>query len=253
MSELNVMEMYDDLMKMLRLKVTPLGIKALEKESELESIPKVRTLKENQYFTPCQLFGQAMSMGSTWAVTKNHIPLLVCGGINGMCPQNEEWHEGAAQVGIWYAEPEDSRERQRNMPYIPYGKYEAIVVSPLNSGKYMPDVCMVVGMPAQIFFLMSGYLRHDYKPIDTPFAGESSCSNHWVKTLMTGEPNISLPCYAEFRFGSYPEDCLIMTLTPPQLKKAIEGMKELAPLGMRYPVPGWGVTHGNGSIWGLGK
>ena len=251
-TKLNCTALYEDLMKMLRLKTTPLGIKALEKEEQLKDIPKVRTLKEGQYFTPCQLFGQAMSMGSTWAVTKGHIPLLNCEGINGMCPQEAEWHEGAAQVGIWYAEAKDGRERQKHTPCIPYGKYEAIVVSPLNSGKYDPDVCMVVGTPAQLFFLMSGYLRHDYQPIDTPFAGESSCSNHWVRTLLTGKPNISLPCYAELRFGGYPEDSLIMTLTPAQLDKAIAGMKELAPLGMRYPVPGWGVPSGNGKIWGKG-
>lgn len=253
MGEYNCAEMYEDLMTMLRLKVSPLGIKLLEKEEELASIKKVRVLKDGQYFTTCQLFGQAMSLGRTCAMTKGHIPLLNCEGINGMCPQDKVWHEGAAQAGIWYAEAEDSRERQKHTPYIPYGKYEAIVVSPLNSGKIDPDVCMIVGMPVQIFFLLSGYLRHDYQPIDTPFAGESSCSNHWVRTFLTGKPNISLPCYAEFRFGSYPEDCLIMTMKPEQLKKAIDGMKELAPMGMRYPVPGWGVMHGNGSVWGKGK
>jgi len=244
--------MYGELMKMLRLKVTPLGVKLFEKEADIANIPKCRTLKPNEYFTPCQLFGQAMSMGRTMAMTKNHIPLLNCEGIAGMCPQTEEWHEGAAQVGIWYAELEDGRKRQKYTPYIPYGKYEAIVVSPLDSGKIDPDVCVILGTPAQLFFLLSGYLRHDYEPWDTPIAGESNCSNHWVRTFVTGKPNLTLPCYAELRFGGYPEDCLIMSLTPAQLRKAIDGMNELKPLGMKYPVPGWGVTFGNGKIWGKG-
>ena len=249
MSEYTCIEMYNELMTMLRLKTSPIAIKVLEKEEQMTEIPKCRTLKDGDYFTPCQLIGQAMTLGRTMAITKNHIPLLNCEGINGMCPQDQVWHDGEAQVGIWYAERQDGIERQKNTPYIPYGSCEAIVFSPMSTDKFDPDVCMILGTPAQIFFLLSGYLRHDYKPIDTPFAGESSCSNHWVRTYLTGKPNISLPCYAELRFGGYPEDSLIMTLTPAQLKKAINGMKELAPLGMRYPVPGWGVMHGNGSIW----
>lgn len=249
---INCKELARELVSMLRLKVTPIGIKLLEKEEDIANIPKCRTLKEGEYYTPCMVFSQAMNLGRTTAITKNHIPLLVCEGINGFAPQDEEWFEGAAQVGLWYAEPKDSRARQQYTPFIPYGKYEAIAVSPLEAGKFEPDVCVILGVPAQLFFLLSGYLRHDYEPLQTPFAGESSCSNHWVNTFLTGKPNIALPCYAEQRFGNYPEDCLIMSITPKDLRKALDGMKELSPMGMRYPVPGWGNMHPNGKIWGKG-
>lgn len=246
----NVQEMANELVSLLRLKATPLGIKVLEKEEDINNIQKCRTLKDGQYLTPCQLFGQAMNLGRTTVITKNHIPNLNCEGIYGMRPQDEEWHEGQGQVGIWYAEPKDGVERQKHTPYIPYGKYEAIVASPLSSGNIDPDVCMVVGQPAQIFILLSGYLRHDYCPLDTPIAGESNCSNHWVRTFLTGKPNVSLPCFAELRFGQYPEDCLIMTCTPKDLRKALDGVKELSKVGMRYPIPGYGMMMDTGKVFG---
>lgn len=246
-------QMTSDLISLLRLKTNPIGIQVLEKEGDIEKIPKCRTLKDNEFFTPCQLFGQSMSLGLTYAMTKNHIPVLNCEGINGMCPQSEEWHEGAAQVGVWYATPADSRARQDNCPYLPYGKYEAIVSSPLESGKIEPDVCMVLGQPVQIFYLVAGYVRHGYAPLDTPIAGESNCSNHWMRTIMTGKPNVSLPSFAEMRFANYPQDSLISTWTPEQMQKAIDGVKELFKIGLKYPIPGWGEMHGNGSIWGKGK
>ena len=104
--------MYGELMKMLRLKVTPLGVKLFEKEADIANIPKCRTLKPNEYFTPCQLFGQAMSMGRTMAMTKNHIPLLNCEGIAGMCPQTEEWH------GAFWSELSSASNFSFTVPYI---------------------------------------------------------------------------------------------------------------------------------------
>ena len=242
MSELyNVKEMAKDLFDLLRLTITPIGIKLLEKEEDIAKIERCRRVPEGVCYTGCQVFGQAMNMGYTIALTKNIIPIANCDGIHGFRNQDQEWHDGQDPIGIWYAEPKDGVERQKHTPYIPYGKYEAIVASPLSAGRMEPDVCMIVAKPAQIFFLLSGYLRHDYAPLDTPICGESSCSSHWVRTALTGKPNISLPCFAELRFAQYPEDCMIFTLTPAQLKKAIDGAKELQKIGLKYPVPGYGV------------
>lgn len=237
----NVKEMAGDLMSLLRLTVNPIGIKLLEKESDIDKIERCRRVPEGVKFTGCQVFAQAMNMNYTIALTKGVIPIENCAGIHGLRPQDQTWHEGQEPIGVWYAEPKDGVERQKHTPFIPYGKYEAIVASPLAAGRIDPDVCMIVAKPAQIFILLSGYLRHDYAPLDTPICGESSCSSHWVRTFLTGKPNISLPCFAELRFAQYPEDSLIFTMTPAQLKKAIDGTKELQKIGLRYPIPGYGM------------
>ena len=229
-----------DIYTYLRVKTTPIGIKAFEHARDVDSIPKCR--RPQVKYSACQILGQAINVGWTVAMAADDFGLEACPHLLGLKPQTEEWKQGQSAVGVWYAEPEDGKKHLDTYPYIPYGKYEAYVASPLASGHIQdPDVCMVVGLPAQIFILLTGLQRHDYRPLDTPFVGEDSCSQHWVRTFMTGKPNISLPCFAELRFGQFPEDSVIFTSTPADLKKAIEGVKELHKFGLRYPIPGYGV------------
>lgn len=240
----NVQEMAAELFELLRLRISPIGIKVLEKEEMLNDIPKCRRVNEKH--TPCQLLRQSMSLGYTIALTRGDMPegFSMCEGLHGLIPQDEKWHAGDTAVGRWYATAADGKAHLDTYPFIPYGKYEAIVSSPLASGRVKdPDVCMVIGRPGQIFFLLAGLLRHNYAPLDTPIIGESSCSQHWIRTLMTGKPNISLPCFAEMRFGEYPDDCVIFSATPSDLRKALDGTRELNRIGLRYPVPSFGVLH----------
>ena len=59
--------------------------------------------------------------------------------------------------------------------------------------------------------------------------------------LSTGEPSLSIPCFAERRYGGVMEDELLMALRPEDLLVAVEGMEFLARNGLRYPIPNYGI------------
>ena len=61
------------------------------------------------------------------------------------------------------------------------------------------------------------------------------------RALKTGEPSLSLPCFAERRYGGVPDEELLMALPPAHLAKAIVGMKQLAKNGLRYPIAPYGI------------
>jgi len=71
--------------------------------------------------------------------------------------------------------------------------------------------------------------------------GESACADSWGRALATGEPSLSIPCFAERRYGGVMEDELLMALTPQDLLIAVEGMEFLARNGLRYPIPNYGI------------
>jgi uncharacterized protein (DUF169 family) len=71
--------------------------------------------------------------------------------------------------------------------------------------------------------------------------GETACADSWGRALKTGEPSLSLPCYAERRYGGVPDEEMLMALKPAHLAKAIIGMKALAKNGLRYPIPPYGI------------
>src|SRR5581483_5891343 len=80
-----------------------------------------------------------------------------------------------------------------------------------------------------------------YRKFQWGVVGESACADSWGRALKTGEPSLSIPCYAERRYGGVLDEELLMALPPRFLPKAIEGMKRLAANGLRYPIPQYGI------------
>ena len=71
--------------------------------------------------------------------------------------------------------------------------------------------------------------------------GESACADSWGRALKTREPSLSIPCFAERRYGGVLDDEMLMALPPDDIVKAIAGMEELAKNGLRYPFPQYGI------------
>ena len=62
--------------------------------------------------------------------------------------------------------------------------------------------------------------------------------------MKTREPSLSIPCFAERRYGGVLDDEMLMALPPDYLAKAITGMEALAKNGLRYPFPQYGIQQG---------
>ena len=135
----------------------------------------------------------------------------------------------AAGLGI----PEEALE--------PYGRYKAMAVSPLASGRLNPDICLVYANPAQMILLINGLQWSGYRKLEWGAVGESACADSWGRALATGEPSLSLPCFPERRYGGVPDDELLMALKPQDLAKALQGLAALARNGLRYPIPPYEV------------
>ena len=71
--------------------------------------------------------------------------------------------------------------------------------------------------------------------------GESACADSWGRALKKREPSLSIPCFAERRYGGVLDDEMLMALPPQQLAQAIAGMHALAKNGFRYPFPQYGI------------
>src|SRR5947208_2003980 len=71
--------------------------------------------------------------------------------------------------------------------------------------------------------------------------GESAWADSWGRALKTRTPSLSIPCFAERRYGGVLDDEMLMALPPDYLPKAIAGMEALAKNGLRYPFPQYGI------------
>jgi uncharacterized protein (DUF169 family) len=225
---------------LLRLKTTVIGMKMFARVSDMQAIPKIR--RPTAVHTTDQIVSMASRLGWTVGITAADLVGAQCRAVIGLAPQDDKWLAGQSYVGVWHEAAEDARKRQEALCVVPYGKYEAMVVSPLASGRLNPpDICLVYATPGQMIILINGLQWSGYKKFDWSVVGETACADSWGRALATGEPSLSLPCYAERRYGGVPDEEMLMALSPAHLAKAITGMTALAKNGLRYPIAPYGI------------
>ena len=80
----------------------------------------------------------------------------------------------------------------------------------------------------------------EHVAVEGPDARLGRAHEH-VDALARREPSLSIPCFAERRYGGVLDDEMLMATPPEQLVKAIAGMRALSKNGFRYPFPQYGV------------
>jgi len=229
-----------ELERLLKLRSNPFGMKLFEDAAEMESIPKIRRPKN--VHTTDQVVAQASRLGWTVGITADDLVGAQCRAVIGLGAQDAEWRSGKGMVGVWYATPEDSSAHQAAMTVVPHGRYRAMAVSPLSSGRLSPpDIALFYATPGAMMYFINGLQWSGYKRFDWSVVGESSCADSWGRALSTRTPSLSIPCFAERRYGGVLDDEMLMALPPEILPKAIAGMNALAKNGFRYPFPQYGI------------
>jgi uncharacterized protein (DUF169 family) len=92
-----------------------------------------------------------------------------------------------------------------------------------------------------MIYFINGLQWAGYKRFDWSVVGESACADSWGRALTTRQPSLSIPCFAERRYGGVLDDEMLMAAPPEYLTSAITGMKALSKNGFRYPFPQYGV------------
>jgi len=232
--------MVGDLNRLLRLRTTPIGMSMFETVAAMEAIPRIRRPKS--IHTTDQIVGMAARLNWTVGITNDDLVGPQCGAVIGLHPRDEEWLSGDRMAGVWFETLEDSAAHQEAMHTVAFGRYEAMAVSPLAGGRLdPPDICLIYATPAQMILLINGLQWSGYKNLEWGCVGESACADSWGRALELREPSVSIPCFAERRYGGVQDDELLMATPPEFLPKAIAGMEALAKNGLRYPIPNYGV------------
>ncbi len=231
-----------ELNRLLRLRTTPIGMKLFETRAEMEAVPRIR--RPRDIHTTDQIVGQAARNGWTVGITAEDLVGAQCSTVIGLHPRSEDWLSGDRMTGVWYETGDDASAHQHAMDVVPHGRYEAMAVSPLASGRLdPPDICLIYATPAQMILLINGLQWSGYRKLEWGCVGESACADSWGRALATGEPSLSIPCFAERRYGGVMEDELLMAMPPEFLPKTLAGLEQLSRNGLRYPIPQYGVNN----------
>lgn len=230
----------DRLQRLFRLRTTPVGMSLFETVAEMEAVPRVR--RPSAIHTTDQIVAQAARLGFTVGITVDDLVGPQCGAVIGLHPQDEQWLSGEQMHGVWFDDLDGSARHQAAMDVVPFGRFRAMAVSPLAAGRLdPPDIALIYATPAQTILMVNGLQWSGYRKLEWGCVGESSCADSWGRALATGEPSLSIPCYAERRYGGVLEDELLLALPPAYLPKLLDGAEALSRNGLRYPIPQYGI------------
>jgi uncharacterized protein (DUF169 family) len=194
-----------------------------------------------------QIVGQAARLGWTMGVQAADLVGEQCRAVVGLGGQDADWYSGQAMTGVWFATVEDSARHQAAMDVVPVGRYQALVVAPLQrwpdfgAGADEPDIALFYATPGAMIYFINGLQWSGYERFDWSVVGESSCADSWGRALKTGKPSLSIPCFAERRYGGVLDDEMLMALKPADIARSLAGMQALARNGLRYPFASYGI------------
>jgi len=232
----------DALVRYLKIKTIPIGMKRYKTVAEMKAIEKIRIPDPAQKLNMDQIVGQSRWNGFTLGVTAENLTGPQCSAVVGLTPRDADFLSGNNFAGYWYESKADSAEHQREMSCASYGEYKAIAVSPLASNRLgNPDICLIYATPGQMILMINGLQWSGYKKLSFGCVGESACADSWGNALKTGEPSVSIPCYAERKFGGVQDDELLIAMPPSYLSKIVNGLAALNKNGLRYPIPNAGI------------
>jgi uncharacterized protein (DUF169 family) len=226
---------------LLKLRTIVFAMKLFERRAEMEAIARIR--RPQAVHTLDQIVGQASRLGWTVGITSEDLVGAQCRAVVGLGDaKTEAWKSGRHMKGVWFDSDEDARAHQSAMHCVPDGRYEALAVGPLASGKLdPPDIALFYASPGAMMYFINGLQWSGYKRFDWSVVGESACADSWGRALTTRTPSLSIPCFAERRYGGVLDEEMLMATPPEHLIKAIEGMEALGKNGFRYPFPQYGV------------
>ena len=230
------------LQRYLRLTATPVGMKMFETIEEMQEVERIRRPQFKHALD--QLVAQSRWLNFTLGVTMDDLIGAQCGAPVGLHPNEDdgEWRLRTTMTNVWFETDEDSILHQQAMDVMPYGRYAALALSPIATGRLdPPDVVLLYGTPGQMIILINGLQFSGFKKFEFASVGESACADSWGRALRTGEPSLSIPCYAERRFGGVQDDELLMAIPPRYLPKLLDGLDKLSRNGLRYPIPPLGI------------
>jgi uncharacterized protein (DUF169 family) len=236
-----IAELAAQLDQLLRLRTFPIGMKLFEDRAAMEAVPGLRRPPKGKIFSTCQLVTQSRMAGFTLGITTENVPeFSSCSSVIGLDAPGEVYTSGRKMEGVWFQNREAAAAHQAQMPRVE-PKYAGLAVSPLRSARLdPPDICLFYGNPAQMILFINGLQWRNYQRYDFSITGESACADSWGHALKTRKVSLSIPCFAERRYGGVADDEMLMACPPEDLQRAVIGLQGLAKAGLRYPIMPFG-------------
>jgi len=229
----NFSELGQEIESLLRLKISPIGIKYFPK---VDDIPKEFELMES-VCAVCQVIGMARYHEKAVATTKDAATACGLGGaVSGLYDIAPDVADGSRNVGAWAKTVEATKKLAQDRMTIEKGKFQAFGVAPLKNMPIEPDVVQVWGTPVQMLQLAYAQIWDGGDNVELSTNGHgASCYETLVVPYLTGKVKLAIADIGDRRFAWAADDEMIMGFPLVQLERITKNLQESYAGAYKYP------------------
>jgi uncharacterized protein (DUF169 family) len=238
--KINELGEYDEkLNRYLRLNTFPVAVRFLRSWDEVPERAK-RPLKDlGNRVTTCQAVAMSRRYGWVIALGREDSSCVLGAMALGLEKRLPHYTEGNLCVNLYTDNLEAGRLSEESVPRLPEGKYVGVVTAPLQRTSFEPDSVVIYGNGAQIMRLGQAYLWKRGGTLKSEFRGRIDCADLTIAPIITGEPQMIVPCSGDRIFGQVQDDELAFGFPFSLMDEIVEGLAESHKVGTRYPVTNW--------------
>lgn len=225
-----------ELHEMLLLRYEPIAVKLVECGDDVPegAIKPRRDL--GKHLALCQAFALTRREKKTIFMEKDDHwcwnPLIGFGLVE-CSPGTESFEIVCRHLGI--NDIDAARSFFAKFPRLPSGRCIGIVIAPLRSAGFEPDLVLIYSNNAQLRSMVWAVKRQTGRLIGTQLDAIDSCVYACIPPLTSGEYCVTLPDVGEHERAMAGEDEIILSVPRGRLGELIDGLRAFYERGMGYP------------------
>jgi uncharacterized protein (DUF169 family) len=223
----------------IRHQTHPLAVKLLRQEDEVPEGAK----------SPVKDFGVAFSLCQALALCRKEGLTIVLDKSSQSCPialtglglvRPEEFLSAKFPLAPTNQSPEARKNIAGALPRLPFGKYQRLVISPIRTATFEPDVIVFYGSGAQVMRMIQAAVFSSGKALTSMATGSGGCLLPIVASVLEGECKYVVPGNGDRRLGLVADGELAFGMPKERFDEVIQGLKLSTEGKQTYPIsPGY--------------
>lgn len=217
----------------------PLATKMLNSEDDIPQDAKQPLRDYGACFTLCQALALSRRDGLTIVLDKDSqsCPIALA-GLGFVSP--EEYLSGKYALAPMNQPTEARIKAAEEMPRFQFGKYRYILISPIKTASFDPDVIIFYGSGAQVMRMIQAAVFASGESLRSKSTGAGGCLLPIVEPIVEGKCKYTVPGNGERRLGLIADGELVFAMPSNRFEEVVSGLKLSHEGKQTYPIsPGY--------------
>jgi uncharacterized protein (DUF169 family) len=223
----------------IRHQTHPLAVKMLGPGDEVPEGAKNPVRDFGVVFSLCQAMALSRKEGVTIVLDKNSqsCPIALA-GLGLVRP--EEFLSGRFVLAPVNQSPEARKKMAGSLPRFPFGKYQQVLIAPVKTAAFDPDVIVFYGSAAQVMRMIQAAVFSSGRALTSAATGSGGCLVPVVAAMLEGECKYAVPGNGDRRLGLVADGELSFGMPRERFEEVINGLKLSSEGKQTYPIsPGY--------------